>query len=141
MGNIIPKKINFEDIQLICKKQRPFSIIINTLDSNEQKCLIQGTILADKEENTINELIQNKSFHITIVIYGRNCQDEEKIIKKYKQLQKLGFKNIYIYCGGLFEWLLLQDIYGVDEFPTTFKENDILKYKSNSLLSIQMIDY
>jgi hypothetical protein len=141
MGNIIPKKINFEDIQLICKKQRPFSIIINTLDSNEQKCLIQGTILADKEENTINELIQNKSFHITIVIYGRNFQDEEKIIKKYKQLQKLGFKNIYIYCGGLFEWLLLQDIYGVDEFPTTFKENDILKYKSNSLLSIQMIDY
>jgi hypothetical protein len=126
---------------LICKKQRPFSIIINTLDSNEQKCLIQGTILADKEENTINELIQNKSFYITIVIYGRNCQDEEKIIKKYKQLQKLGFKNIYIYCGGLFEWLLLQDIYGVDEFPTTFKENDILKYKSTSLLSIQMIDY
>ena len=141
MGNIIPKKINFEDIQLICKKQRHFFIIINTLESNEQKCLIQGTILADKEENTINELIQNKSFHITIVIYGRNCQDEEKIIKKYKQLQKLGFKNIYIYCGGLFEWLLLQDIYGVDEFPTTFKENDILKYKSNSLLSIQMIDY
>jgi hypothetical protein len=141
MGNIIPKKINFEDIQLICKKQRPFSIMINTLDINEQKCLIQGTIFAEKEENTINELINNKSFHITIVIYGKNCQDEEKIIKKYKQLQKLGFKNIYIYCGGLFEWLLLQDIYGVDEFPTTVKENDILKYKSNSLLSIQMISY
>jgi len=141
MGNTIPKKINFEDIQMICKKQRPFSIMINTLGFNEQKCLIQGTILADKEENTINELIYNKSFDITIVIYGKNCQDEEKVIKKYKQLQKLGFKNIYIYCGGLFEWLLLQDIYGVDEFPTTIKENDILKYKPISLLSVQLISY
>jgi hypothetical protein len=141
MGNTIPKKINFEDIQLICKKQRPFSILINTLELNEQKCLIQGTVLADKEENSINDLINNKSFHITIAIYGKNCQDEEKIIKKYKQLQKIGFKNIYIYCGGLFEWLLLQDIYGSDEFPTTAKENDILKYKSVSLLSTPLITY
>ena len=29
----------------------------------------------------------------------------------------------------MFEWLLLQDIYGDDEFPTTTKELDILKYK------------
>ena len=76
-----------------------------------------------------------------ITIYGKNCQEEEKIIKKYKQLQKLGFKNIYIYCGGLFEWLLLQDIYGKDEFPTTIKENDILKYKSISLLSPNLLTY
>ena len=141
MGNTIPKKINFEDIQLVCKKQRPLSILINTLDFNEQKCLILGTILADKDEHNINDFINNKSFHITIIIYGKNCQDEEKIIKKYKQLQKLGFKNIYIYCGGLFEWLLLQDIYGVDEFPTTIKENDILKYKSSSLLSSNLLTY
>jgi len=141
MGNTIPKKINFEDIQMICKKQRPFSILINTLEWNEQQCLIQGTIKADKEENSINDLINNKSFDITIVIYGKNCQDEEKVIKKYKQLQKLGFKNIYIYCGGLFEWLLLQDIYGSDEFPTTMKENDILKYKPISLLSKNLLTY
>jgi hypothetical protein len=141
MGNTIPKKINFEDIQMICKKQRPFSILINTLEWNEQQCLIQGTIKADKEENSINDLINNKSFDITIVIYGKNCQDEEKVIKKYKQLQKLGFKNIYIYCGGLFEWLLLQDIYGSDEFPTTMKENDILKYKPVSLLSKNLLTY
>jgi hypothetical protein len=41
----------------------------------------------------------------------------------------------------LFEWLLLQDIYGVDEFPTTIKENDILKYKSSSLLSSNLLTY
>ena len=44
-------------------------------------------------------------------------------------IKKLGLKNIYIYSGGLFEWLLLQDIYGEDEFPTTSKELDILKFK------------
>ena len=31
--------------------------------------------------------------------------------------------------GGIFEWLLLQDIYGDDQFKTTSRELDILKYK------------
>jgi hypothetical protein len=48
---------------------------------------------------------------------------------KYDQLVGLGFKSVYIYPGGLFEWLLLQDIYGFDEFPTTKRVLDILKYK------------
>ena len=50
-------------------------------------------------------------------------------IKKYLKLMELGFTNIYIYAGGLFEWLCLQDIYGEDEFPTTIKELDVLKFK------------
>ena len=45
---------------------------------------------------------------------------------------ELGFTNIYIYAGGLFEWLCLQDIYGSSSFPTTKKELDILKYKQKS---------
>ena len=53
---------------------------------------------------------------------------------KYTQLVNLGFVNVYIYPGGLFEWLCLQDIYGDDEFPTTNKELDILKYKPARLL-------
>jgi len=40
--------------------------------------------------------------------------------------------NLYVYIGGLFEWLLLQDIYGDEEFPTTSKIIDILKYKGTS---------
>ena len=56
--------------------------------------------------------------HIKIIIYGKNCNDE-KIYIKYQQLISLGFYNVFIYVGGLFEWLLLQDIYGSDEFPTT----------------------
>ncbi len=54
---------------------------------------------------------------------------DDSVVKKYNQLYKLGFKNVYIYIGGLFEWLLLQDIYGEEEFPTTNKILDILQYK------------
>ena len=49
-----------------------------------------------------------------IVLYGMNCLDKT-VIKKAEQLIDLGFSNIYIYMGGLFEWLLLQEIYG-EEF-------------------------
>ena len=49
--------------------------------------------------------------------------------KKYEQLISLGLKNVYVYGGGLFEWLLLQDIYGDESFPTTSKDLDILKYR------------
>ena len=33
----------------------------------------------------------------------------------------------------MFEWLLLQDIYGNDNFPTTSKDLDILKYKPKKI--------
>ena len=108
-------------------------IIINTLDLNQQQCLIQNTISADKETDYINKLIKT-NLAKAIVIYGKNCNDEN-VITKYKQLKELGFKNLSIYIGGLFEWLLLQDIYGDDLFPTTSKETDFLKYKSPSLLT------
>jgi hypothetical protein len=67
-------------------------------------------------------------FSKNIILYGRNCNDET-FLKKYNQLIGLGFSNIYMYSGGIFEWLLLQEIYGSDEFPTTEKFLDILKYK------------
>ena len=67
------------------------------------------------------------------MIYGENSIDS-KVIEKYNQLYKLGFVNLFVYIGGLFEWLLLQDIYGDDEFPTTSKIVDILKYKGKSIV-------
>ena len=50
---------------------------------------------------------------------------------------ELGFHNVFIYPGGIFEWLLLQDVYGDedDAFPTTVKELDILRYKGCSELN------
>ena len=80
-------------------------IIINTLDEREQNCLIKGTI------------------------------SPSSIYKKYEKLLSLGFNNIFVYAGGIFEWLCLQDIYGENEFPTTSKELDILKYKPLPVLN------
>ena len=69
-----------------------------------------------------------------IIIYGKNANDDT-IYNKYEQLLKLGFMNVFIYSGGMFEWLCLQDIYGNELFPTTKKELDILKYKPISNFS------
>jgi hypothetical protein len=135
------QKCNFEDIQILIKNSNKVnnfnrvqinqsfisSLIINTLPSNEQGCLISGTINYNNEEQIINEALKNK-YTIKIIIYGKNSNDET-IYTKYKQLLNLGFTEIYLYLGGLFEWLCLQDIYGQEEFPTTSLELDILKYK------------
>ncbi|HIF15020.1 MAG TPA: hypothetical protein EYQ86_06785 [Bacteroidetes bacterium] len=64
-----------------------------------------------------------------------------KTYEKYRQLVSLGFTQIYIYPGGLFEWLMLQDIYGYDEFPTTKKQLDFLKYKARQRLNVGLLEY
>ena len=133
------RKINCEDMQKACNSNSNDNyIIINTLDVNMQKCLIKNTIQIEEEEKLINSIIK-KTDNKNIIIYGRNCNDE-KTYKKYEQLVKLGFKNVYIYVGGMFEWLLLQDIYGQDLFPTTSKELDILKYKSHRVFDVKYIN-
>ena len=138
MGNTQSiKKINYEDMQTIIKNPKVY-LIINTLPLSEQQCLIVNTTLANDEEIIINKFMkENKS--IRIIIYGKNCNDEN-VNKKYQQLLSLGFYNIFVYFGGMFEWLLLQDIYGKDLFPTTKNELDLLKYKSNQLLNIGLLE-
>ena len=139
MGNTqTMRKINYEDMQTVIKNPEIY-LIINTFSPTEQQCLILNTILATEEEEIINKFLkENKS--IIIIIYGKNCNDET-INKKYQQLYSLGFYNIFVYSGGMFEWLLLQDIYGKELFPTTKKELDLLKYKANQLLSIGLLEY
>tara|TARA_Y100000591_G_C21642832_1_gene598769 strand:- start:239 stop:646 length:408 start_codon:yes stop_codon:yes gene_type:complete len=127
MGNTQTKKINFEDV-LFAQKQ---AILISTLPNNKQNCLIQETIPYDDEEDIINGLIDSDPKK-TIIIYGENSNDE-KIYSKFKQLISLGFINVFIYTGGLFEWVLLQDIYGKETFKTTSEELDILKFRPNKL--------
>ncbi len=130
MGNTNSvKKINFEDMQDMIRDTT--TIIVNTLDSTKQECLIKKTISATNEVETINELLKN-NYACRVVIYGMNASDDS-IVRKYNQLTSLGLINVVVYPGGLFEWLLLQDIYGVDDFPTTKKELDILKYKGKKL--------
>ena len=130
MGNTQSiNKINFEDMKNAITNN---CIIINTLNENKQECLIYNTVMLQNEEIIINNCIK-QNLHEKIIIYGENSQDD-KIISKYYQLYKLGFTNIYVYVGGLFEWLLLQDIYGKDLFQTTSEDLDILKYKGSCLL-------
>ena len=131
------QKINFEDVQKVVKNHDSY-LLINTLPENEQYCLILNSVNAQQEENIINQHLQRGSKSLNIIIYGRNAKDET-IYTKYYQLLKLGFRDIYLYPGGLFEWLLLQDIYGTDEFMTTSKHLDILKYKPRQLLNVALL--
>ena len=120
--------VSFEDVQRAILKPTNY-IIINTMTATNQACLIKTTISYQSEENLINEYLNNYDFSSkTFIIYGENANDDS-IETKFKQMQGLGFANVCIYRGGMFEWLLLQDIYGQDEFPTTSKLLDILKYK------------
>ena len=130
-------KVNFEDIQSSIVNNN--CILINVMKQNEQDCLIKSTININEEENIINEHINNYNKDINIIVYGKNSNDI-KIYDKYTQLIQLGFTNVSIYIGGLFEWMLLQDIYGSDNFPTTKSELDLLKFKPPKILFTKRIE-
>ena len=136
MGNTTSiKKIGFEDMKYVIKNNKKNYVMINTLAVTEQECLIPGTVSVKDEEAFINRHL-NKN--ISIIIYGKNANDDS-IFKKYEQLLKLGFNSVFVYTGGIFEWLLLQDIYGKDEFPTTSEELDILKYRAATVLQDRLL--
>ena len=137
MGNSLSlSKLNFEDIQFIINNQS--TLLINTLNINKQKCLIKGTLTADCEVETLNSYLNQGKADVRIIIYGENSSDDS-IIKKFKQLTSLGFTNVHVYTGGMFEWMLLQDIYGSELFPTTLKEEDILQFKGKKTLGLRLI--
>lgn len=134
MGNNISiSKISFYDMQNIVQNNYNNYIIVNTLEDNEQDCLISNTLNANTELIFFNDTTY-KFLDKNIIIYGKNCNCN-KIYDKYQQIKKMGYPNVYLYIGGLFEWLLLQDIYGYDNFPTTKKELDILKYKPKDIIN------
>ena len=130
-------KVGFEDVLYALQNSNNY-LIINTLSKDNQHCLIKNTMPIENEEHVINEYInKNTCNKIKIIIYGENSSDVNVDIK-YKQFTDLGFET-YIYGGGLFEWLLLQDIYSSTEFPTTSKQLDILKYKQKPILHIPLL--
>ena len=131
------RKINFEDMQNFIVD--PNIIIINTLPSTVQDCLIINTVKASDETIVLNDLLK-KNNNRPVVVYGMNACDDV-IVTKYNQLIKLGFTNVYVYPGGLFEWLLMQDVYGTESFPTTKKELDILRFKGDVLSKRLMITH
>ncbi len=137
MGNSmsISPHINFEDLQSAINEER--TLIINTLDAHMQSCLIAGTLAIEQEVELLNAQLK-KNTEVRIIIYGMNATDKT-VQKKYEQLLKLGFYNVYIFSGGLFEWLLLQDVYGSELFPTTATKVDLLKYKGRRQLNVKLL--
>ena len=128
------QKADYEDV-LYAIKNPDSCLIINTLPLGEHRVLIKGTIPPIDEEATINSIIADYSMDTkTIVIYGKNANDET-VEKKYRQIRSLGFYQVFIYGGGLFEWLLLQDIFGDTNFPTIGKSDNFLRYKPKSAIS------
>lgn len=133
------KKLSFEDVQFVIQYPDQY-VIINTMATNEQDCLIKYTVPYQMEEKIINDLIINCDFRKKIIIYGKNTNDDS-VEKKYKQLRGFGFMDVYLYVGGMFEWMLLQDIYGKEEFPTTTKVLDILRYKPVRTFGNRYLEY
>lgn len=128
----IPTKyVCFEDVLHAIKYPNKF-IIINTLPSSEQIGLIKNTIAIEKEEETMNRILNSSTESYKIILYGKNSQDES-VETKRKQIVGLGFSDVYVYRGGLFEWSLLQDIYGKPNFETDGDIKDILKHKGTSI--------
>ena len=99
-----------------------------------ERVLISGTLGVAEEEVLINEYlskyVENSK---TIILYGRNSSDDTPR-KKKTQLLSLGISDVHVYSGGMFEWVLLQDIYGVEEFPTTGAVTDILAFRPSRKL-------
>jgi 23S rRNA pseudoU1915 N3-methylase RlmH len=115
MGNAFSVKsiANYDNVKEVVVKH---GLLIHIMDK-KQLVLIHGTLSADIEEEAINAAIDKNEYDKHIVVYGKNTQDIEKLVEKRKQLISLGFKNVQIYIGGMFEWALLQDVYGSKEFP------------------------
>ena len=132
------QKIGFEDILYVLKTPSNFALI-NTLPVDMQDCLIKGTMRYEIEEKTINDYLNLPAAkYPTIILYGKNSSDMS-VDKKEQQLTELGFADVYIYGGGMLEWLLLQDIYGTSEFPTTSTLLDILRYKPHCIFQLPRI--
>ena len=128
LNSSLPSTMTFEDIQHAITNTDKYRLIC-TMILSESHCLIQGTIPIDREEMLINTMLNTSSKNSShIIIYGKHANDRS-VITRYTQLKTLGFPNVYIYLGGMFEWMLLQDIYGDSLFPTTTRVIDLLVYK------------
>ena len=141
MGNqvsLVPK-VSYEDIQMVVYRNTHVphtTLIINTLPASLQHCLIMTTVDIRYEEQIVNSMF-HKNRDIMIIVYGKNSNDIT-ILHKYEQLVKLGFTNVHIYTGGIFEWMLLYEIYGKELFKITRYEIDILRYRPKSVILAEM---
>lgn len=143
MGNdmsVNKTNLSFEDmeyiIQQLDKNQSLKSnlIIIHTLKEYDELIHIKHTTHSSDEVRLINTYL-NTNKNINICIYGKNHSDYT-VMKKYEQLQEIGFKNIFIYTGGLFEWLTLHQLYGEELYPVDILNSS--SYYHNTILDFML---
>lgn len=119
------KTVNFDNVKY------DKNILIHVMEEKDQSLLIKGTLTIEDEIKTLNSVLSaSKQGKTRIIIYGKNTDDYVKVMRRYKQLCGLGF-DACVYFGGLFEWLLLQEIYGISEFPIEKRGSataDVLKF-------------
>ncbi len=109
------------------------TILIHAMKIEDEHILIHKTLTATEEVDKINLLISEHNFEQNIIIYGYSHMDLQALLLKKQKLHAYGFDNVFIYLGGMFEWLLLRDVYGEIEFPVDGLAKgsvflDILKY-------------
>jgi hypothetical protein len=124
MGNVSQATANYDDVR------QSQCLLIHTME--DESILIDRTLTIEKETTKINSLLADHNYDIHIIIYGKNVDDYEALVQKRVQLLKLGFRNVWFYPGGLFEWILLRDVYGTRQFPTTADAKDLIKYRPKS---------
>lgn len=110
-------------------------IVISTLAETFQGCLIPHTVACSHEEKCVNDVLERKKQGLyTVIVYGENHLDPT-VERKCAQMRVMGFKSIYMYAGGMFEWLLLHEVYGGENFPVAMAGSsrtcvpDILAFK------------
>ena len=132
MGNApMIRRASFEDVQFAREGK---CLVISVLNEHEQSVLIKGTVPANDEVRLVEDALNLKR---DVLVYGLNSSDS-RVLTKCEQILKLGGQPI-AYVGGLFEWLLLQDIYGVDAFPTNGFTLDHLRFKPNNVVAVHYL--
>jgi hypothetical protein len=132
MGNApLIRRASFEDVQYAIQGK---CLLISVLGDHEQSVLVKGTVPASDEVRLVEDALSHKR---EILVYGLHSSDA-RVLAKCEQIIKLGGQPV-AYVGGLFEWLLLQDIYGTDSFPTMGFTLDHLHFKPNNVLSVQYL--
>ncbi len=107
--------LNFDDMKIAVERGY---IICHIMDEIDGTILIKNTLSVKDEIKKINDLIKQSKFDETIVLYGRNYTDLELIVQRFQHLISFGFTRVFIYVGGLYEWILMQNLYGDKLFPT-----------------------
>jgi hypothetical protein len=129
------RRVGFDDVLLASQSPEKY-LLINTLPLHQQACLIRNTVPVADEEALINQIMSSyQHYSKPVIVYGKNGADVT-VDRKAQQLKALGFCEVFAYSGGMLEWMLLQDVFGHTEFPTTSPCGDILRFQADSVLKM-----